>query len=60
MSSEERASKETLTQIDRAIAILESIEEIKPPSVLKWHIIYFTMGLCGGIGLYLLLSLFVG
>lgn len=35
---------------DKARAILEVIEEIKPPSMIKWHLIFFITGLLAGTG----------
>lgn len=54
------AEARAITKEERALAVLESIEEIKPPSILKWHIIYFLMGAGGGVGVYFLVKLLTG
>lgn len=40
----------SLSDKEKDKAILEVIEEIKPPSMLKWHLIFFITGMLAGCG----------
>lgn len=51
--------KEVLTREERAQATLEVIEEIKPPSLLKWHLLFFLTGAAAGTGITALIRMLV-
>lgn len=51
---------EVLTREERAQAVLEVFEEIKPPSLLKWHLIFFVSGMGAGMGVTVILKLLGG